>query len=76
MYGITHDDYDAMYERQGGCCAACGTTVDHLALTVDHCHQSGRVRSLLCRTCNLALGYIKDDPTLARRLAAYLERHV
>lgn len=67
-YGMTPSDYDLMLESQGGACAICrkppkpGTR-----LHVDHCHETGRVRGLLCFRCNFGLSFFHDDPeTLAR----------
>ena len=73
-YGIGMDDYDAMMERQGGKCV-CGSTIGRpnaTALHVDHCHDTGHVRGLLCNKCNRALGLV-GDPELLRGLADYLE---
>ncbi len=42
-------------------------------LSVDHCHESGRVRGLLCMNCNIAIGKMRDDPNLLREAAMYLE---
>ena len=60
-YGITLADYNAMFERQGGVCAICRgpqkTKSGRLThLSVDHCHESGKVRGLLCMACNHLLG--------------------
>ena len=44
-------------------------------LAVDHCHKTGKIRQLLCSNCNPAIGFIKDSPELARKMADYLERH-
>lgn len=44
-------------------------------LAVDHDHETGRVRKLLCHNCNRALGLMKDDPELLRRAATYIEKH-
>jgi hypothetical protein len=62
-----------MFDAQGGRCAGCLTEFckgrrEH----VDHCHTTGRVRGLLCRECNLVLGYVKDDAATLSRLASYL----
>jgi hypothetical protein len=46
----------------------------HRPWHIDHDHQTGRVRGLLCHSCNLALGYVKDDVSLLRRMVSYLER--
>lgn len=74
-YGITSEEYDALYEAQGGVCAICqrakGTGRRRLA--VDHCHKTGEVRGLLCKTDNVYLGRLRDDPEAFRRAAAYLE---
>ena len=77
-YGITLDDYDRMYEQQGGCCAICGTTNpggkwNHFA--VDHNHETGAVRELLCNNCNTAIGLMKDSSNLLRLAANYLDKH-
>lgn len=76
-YGLTPEDYDAMNDAQKGVCAACGSPPDGSGntghrLAVDHCHATGEVRGLLCRECNLALGYVKDDPKRLRALVHYL----
>ena len=76
-YGLTVADYDAMLEAQGGGCAVCRSTdcrtPKRVRLHVDHCHTTGRVRGLLYSPCNTALGCLKDDSKLARRMATYIE---
>lgn len=80
-FQMTLDAYAAMHDEQGGLCAICeqpetravgGTP---LALSVDHCHISGKVRGLLCSSCNTSLGFMKDNPSTLRKAASYLERH-
>ena len=71
IYGISLEDYDVMFERQGGACAICKRT--GLTLCVDHCHLTGEVRGLLCIRCNSAIGFCSDDPTLLQAAAAYLQ---
>jgi hypothetical protein len=77
-YGLTRQDFDAILAAQGGVCAICGSSDPGMKnsgrLYVDHCHQSKRVRGLLCRACNTMLGCVKDRPELLRAGAAYLER--
>jgi len=80
LYDMSHDDYLALLEAQGGGCAVCGTNDpgrgnggQRRHFTVDHDHNSGRVRGLLCNACNRAIGYVGDSPDLLRRAAAYLE---
>ncbi len=79
-YGITLDDYDRMFAAQGGVCAICsqpasGGIKAASRLHVDHCHTTGKVRALLCSTCNLGVGYFADDPDRMIAAAAYLVRH-
>jgi hypothetical protein len=73
--GVTPEQYDEMLSAQGGTCAIC-EQVDHLGrrLAVDHDHETGEVRGLLCGRCNTMLGQMNDDPELLRRAASYLER--
>lgn len=66
-YGLEWDVYKAMSQE----CEICGSTK---LLGIDHCHDTGRVRGKLCRTCNSALGYLKDDLGLVRKAVEYLER--
>lgn len=58
-YGITQEEYDNLVERQDGLCACCGRKPDTLHL--DHSHETGVVRGLLCPSCNMALGMLGDD---------------
>jgi hypothetical protein len=72
-YGITPDQYDAMMLNQGGCCAICKTASGtRRKLCVDHCHQTGKVRALLCDKCNSGIGAFKDDPALMIRAAEFV----
>jgi hypothetical protein len=79
-YGITVQEYNEMSAAQGHVCAVCGKPesrtrngeTQHLA--VDHCHDTGRVRGLLCNNCNRALGLLKDDADVLRKAIGYLER--
>lgn len=71
-YGITLDEYETVLLAQEGLCAICGTEPVEERLNVDHCHQSGRFRGLLCRPCNWGLGNFRDDPSLLLRAADYL----
>lgn len=70
-YGITVDQYHSMLDEQDGHCAVCPSDV---RLVVDHCHDSGEVRGILCDRCNVALGAARDDATTLRALAEYLDR--
>lgn len=72
-YGLSTAQFDAFVLGQEGRCAICRAELRKL--NVDHCHDSERVRGLLCTTCNTGLGKFGDDPTVLRRAAAYLEAH-
>ena len=69
-YGLTEAEVDAMREAQGGLCLICQRP--ERDLVVDHCHATGHVRGLLCNSCNLALGFAKDDVDLLSRARDYL----
>lgn len=76
-YGLTRGEYEAMCDAQGGRCAICLEVQESTprgVLFVDHCHASGNVRGLLCESCNLAIGKLKDSPEVLRRAADYLEK--
>lgn len=78
-YGITIDAVNEMWADQGGRCAICGAPEPpfaerHQRLHVDHDHQTGVVRGLLCSPCNQGLGYFSDDPDRLEEAAQYLRR--
>jgi hypothetical protein len=80
-YGIGLSDWEQMHAAQGGVCAICKQCENEKSfryanLAVDHCHATGKVRGLLCNSCNRAIGFLQDDPERARRLAEYLEKSV
>jgi hypothetical protein len=74
QYGISLAEYDVMLSRQGGCCAICGTsdTGKRKAFHVDHDHNTGRIRGLLCGNCNSGIGNLRDDVGLLNRAIQYL----
>ncbi len=72
-YGISVEEYDALLARQNGKCAICREKPEGQTLCVDHCHATGKIRGLLCRSCNVGLGNYRDDPRRMRAAIAYLE---
>lgn len=76
-YGLTPEQYREMHDSQNGLCAACGRpeTANNqfgpIGLAVDHNHDTGEVRALLCMKCNRCLGMMGDDSSLLRSLADY-----
>lgn len=73
QYSITMDDFDFMVIAQRGLCAICGKE-DGIRLHVDHDHATGRVRGLLCGSCNRAMGLFHEDPVRFEAAGAYLRR--
>jgi hypothetical protein len=82
-YGITQEQYLHMLKNQNGVCAICGnleTVTDKKtglirSLCVDHDHESGKIRGLLCSRCNVAIGLIDDSPEKAKKIFEYLSYH-
>lgn len=82
VYGLSLDGYLAMVSEQNGVCKICLRPERHpdkasgkiRDMAVDHCHETHRVRGLLCSACNTAIGLLQDDPEVLRRAASYLER--
>lgn len=81
-FGIDETDYAFLLETQHGVCAICGLPEKRTgkggrvkALAVDHNHDTGAIRGLLCHDCNVALGLLKEDRTRIASLVAYLDLH-
>ena len=76
-YGIDEMIYEQMLSLQNGACLIClQKERGNRKLSVDHCHATQRVRGLLCRACNLALGHLKDNPYLCQRASQYLLNNI
>jgi hypothetical protein len=74
-YGLIQGDYEAMLAAQGGHCALCDTTPDqerYKRLNIDHCHETGMIRGLLCTPHNHALGKMGDTEEALLRALAYI----
>ncbi|MFF8276350.1 endonuclease VII domain-containing protein [Streptomyces lateritius] len=71
-YGITEAERDEMISSRMGICTICLAAP---AVHVDHCHETGRVRGVVCFNCNPAIGKLGDDPDTLRRAISYLEGH-
>jgi hypothetical protein len=73
-YGLTLDQYNARLASQGERCAICRIEdPGRRGWEVDHDHETGEIRGILCASCNAALGFLDDDPAAFRRAALYLE---
>lgn len=75
-YGITSEDKVRMFFEQGGRCRICGKDWDDVWIPdchVDHDHDTGTVRGLLCSDCNTGIGLFRDDARILERAIDYLE---
>lgn len=75
QYGISLDIFNKMYEEQNGQCYLCLKTFSGKEVKVDHNHETGQVRKLLCHNCNTSLGLLNENPDLFYRCANYLKEH-
>jgi Recombination endonuclease VII len=81
-FGLSLEDYNQMLSKQNGVCAICKhpETSKHQGgkirdLAVDHDHATGKIRGLLCSSCNLGLGKLKDDFEIILQAAKYIQKH-
>lgn len=76
-YDMTEEEYMNMKQRQDNKCAICGNTIleNGTELTIDHDHNTGRVRGLLCFSCNIGIGMFKDSPYLLQQAISYLSKN-
>lgn len=76
-YGITPEEYDTILTSQGNRCACCRSpNPGHSrGWRVDHNHTTGKVRGIVCNACNLAIGFVREDPETLFQIAVYLRAH-
>lgn len=74
-FGLTTEEYDRILASQNGTCAICAepNSIDR-RLAVDHNHETGVVRGILCHACNLGLGFFRDSPERMHSAIEYLKR--
>jgi hypothetical protein len=77
LYGTTLDQYNNLLRIQNGKCKICGKSATEFKrnLAVDHCHKTGKPRSLLCSNCNTGLGAFKDSIELLGLAQLYIKEH-
>jgi hypothetical protein len=85
FYGITVAEYNALLEKQGNKCAICETTDPGgrksgrgggaNIFVVDHCHDTNKVRGILCHRCNRSIGVIGENVGTLHSMVEYLQRH-
>jgi hypothetical protein len=82
-YGISVEEFDALLLSQGGCCAICGSSDSQMrkkkgkltgCFAVDHDHETGKVRGLLCGHCNTGLGLLRDNVEILKKALVYLSK--
>jgi hypothetical protein len=79
-YGLSEQDYENLLSEQGYCCAICKVGIKEYSenhptqnyLVVDHCHKTGKIRGLLCSSCNSGLGLLGDSAESLRVAHLYL----
>lgn len=76
-FGISLEQYEAIASKQNHCCAICGTPQVELRrkMAVDHDHETGKVRGLLCNNCNVGLGNFRDSEQLLVKAQKYIHEH-
>lgn len=80
VYGLTVEEYQAIWDKQSGRCDICDVTLnnntrDANSAHLDHCHKTSKVRGILCSTCNRGIGYMKDNTETLKNAAKYLRKH-
>ncbi len=75
LYGLSLEEYKEMLISQEGKCFICKGNNKRKRLFVDHNHNTGKIRSLLCAACNAGIGYFKEDTSLLNKAISYLEMH-
>ena len=75
-YNITLEEYDRLLDEQDGVCAICGgINSNGRRLSVDHDHDTGKIRGLLCGNCNVGIGHLQDDPEVLAAAIGYILKH-
>lgn len=70
LYELTVAEYEAMFAKQNGLCKICRK---EKATAVDHCHETGKIRGLLCLACNKGLGFFRDNPVVLQNAIDHLK---
>ena len=70
-YGITIEDFEDMLQKQNGLCSICSRDISDKPY-IDHSHETGKVRGLLCHPCNSGIGLLQDSPEILQKAANYL----
>ena len=71
-YGVSLDEYNEILTEQNGVCWICQKATTKMCL--DHCHETGEIRGILCNKCNIGLGHFQDDIALLERALEYMKK--
>lgn len=74
-FGLTLEQYQEMFDAQNGLCAICGQPSSKKMLGVDHDHETGAIRQLLCHNCNVVIGLARENVTVLANAIQYLTKH-
>ena len=74
-YGMSLEDYQKLQDAQKGKCAICESVIVYETSHIDHDHKNGKVRGILCKSCNFGLGLLKDSPQILANALKYLNRN-
>lgn len=74
LYKLSEEEYEALQNKQNNKCAICGKSSSKV-LVIDHSHKTGKVRGLLCFSCNIMLGHIKDNVSLLEQAISYIKKN-
>lgn len=72
-YDLTPEQFESMFAEQGNCCAICKTSVGKWH--VDHCHNTKKIRGILCHHCNTAIGLLKEDVVILENAIEYIKQY-
>lgn len=75
LYDLSLAEYDQMFKEQDGNCKICGLPEINRRLSVDHCHKTGKIRSLLCGRCNVVLGRVEENTETLWNMIEYIMEH-
>lgn len=73
---LSYEEYIGLLNKQNNLCAICELPEKNgKNLAIDHCHKTGKLRELLCRNCNTALGFLNDNIEILKKAIKYLKKH-
>ena len=76
-YNLSQEEYDLKLKEQNYSCAICDIHKDDYSkeFSVDHCHKTGKVRSLLCTQCNSGIGFFRENITVMKKAIQYIKKY-